>query len=167
MRKSILKEDTLFLDSCVFFTCIKEEQYRKILDRAINQNFKIVTSITVLGETLTEMLRQYETIGNVDQFISLLKEWNVITLYPNDVLSQICFEMGLDTADTRITNQITDRVHLGYAISYDCNYFITDDDAIQRYRIPTRIEKIDYHKPDTLDLLGLRDTLQRNQMKRK
>ena len=121
MKKSILKEDTLFLDSCVFFTCIKEERCRKVLGRAINQNFKIVTSITVLGETLTEMLRQDETVGNVDQFISLLKEWNVITLYPNDVLSQICFEMGLDITDNRITNQITDRVHLGYAISYDCN----------------------------------------------
>ena len=55
MKKSILKEDTLFLDSCVFFTCIKEEQCRKILDRAINQNFKIVTSILVPGETLTDM----------------------------------------------------------------------------------------------------------------
>ncbi len=167
MKKSILKQDTIFLDSCVFFTSIKEERCRKVLDRAINQNFRIVTSITVLGETLTEMLRQDETVGNVDQFISLLKEWDVITLYPNDVLSQICYEMGLDTSDNRITNQITDRVHLGYAISYDCNYFITDDDAIQRYRIPARIEKIDYHKPDTLDLIGLRDTMQKNQMKRK
>lgn len=51
--------------------------------------------------------------------------------------------------------------------AYDCNYLITDDEAIQRYRIPVRIEKIDYHGPDTLDLIGLRDALQKNQVKRK
>ena len=169
MIKSLFKTDTIFLDSCIFFSCIAEERCRKVIDHARNQEFTIVTSITVLGETFNEMLRdERAAVDYINEIVALMREWNVITLYPNDELSYICYEMGKDITDNRIINQITDRVHLGYAISYDCNYFVTDDDAIQRYRIPRSLEEqAGYKKPVAVDLIGLRDLIRKKKLVRK
>ena len=49
-------------------------------------------------------------------------------------------------------SQKTDLTHLAYATSYDCDYFITSDDALIRYKIPRRLNESDYVKPETLPL---------------
>jgi len=46
----------------------------------------------------------------------------------------------------------TDRVHLAYAMSYGCTYFITSDSNLIKYRVPKLIEDKGFFKPVTLTL---------------
>jgi len=82
--------------------------------------------------------------------MKLLRSWQVMVLYPNIPVSVICFRLGDEGIDYRMEN--TDRVHLGYAIAYRCNFLITSDKNLIKYQIPKAIENIGYKKPVTLTL---------------
>ena len=73
-------------------------------------------------------------------------------LVPTNGVAVICYEFSRDVTDGRMISQKTDRTRLTYAIAYDCDYFLTSDDALIRYRIPARLRESDYVKPDTQTL---------------
>jgi hypothetical protein len=37
-------------------------------------------------------------------------------------------------------------------MAYDCDYFVTSDEALIRYKISRRLKESDYVKPETLSL---------------
>ncbi|MDO8871958.1 MAG: hypothetical protein Q7V05_04395 [Methanoregula sp.] len=46
----------LFLDTTIFFQCIEHPQNVTILEHAMNMDYQIRTSISVLGKALARML---------------------------------------------------------------------------------------------------------------
>ncbi len=148
---------SLFLDTTIFFQCIKRDQNKTILDHAVHLGFEIHTSITVLGEALAQMRESDDRDIYIARFNELLDSWNVYTHYPNDPVRILCYVLGDDETDTRMVREPTDRTHMAYAMAYKMNYFLTTDRNLIRYRIPKKIEDIGFVKPFTVTLDEFKD----------
>jgi len=142
----------VFLDTGIFFDCLRNQDRKTIINHAINRDYRIFTSLSVIGEVILIMKKNVEFAEHLTGFFSLLSEWKIAILVPNDGVAVICYEFSQDFTDGRMISQKTDRTHLAYAIAYDCDYFITSDDALIRYQIPLRLKESDYVKPKTLPL---------------
>ncbi|MDD5189010.1 MAG: PIN domain-containing protein [Methanoregula sp.] len=142
----------IFLDTGIFFDCLESQDRKTLINHAINRNYQIFTSLSVIGEVILIMKRDAKFAEHLTGFFSLLSEWKITILVPTDDVAVICYEFSQDFTDGRMMSQKTDRMHLAYAIAYDCDYFITSDDALIRYKIPRRLIESDYVKPDTLPL---------------
>lgn len=139
---------SVFLDTCVFFDCIEKHSYLTIIKHALNLNFKIVTSITVIGEAIDQMREHNKRDHYISSFISLLDDLEIFTYYPDPVIAEICYRLATLDIDYRVEK--TDRVHIGYAIANNCDYFLTSDTNLQNYRIPHELEKVRFFKPKTI-----------------
>jgi len=149
----------VFLDTGIFFDCLESPDKRSLIRHAINRDYQFFTSLSVIGEVILIMKRDAKFADHLTGFFSLLTEWNITILVPTDGVAVICYEFSQDLTDGRMISQKTDRTHLAYAIAYDCDYFITSDDALIRYRIPIRLRESDYVKPDTLSLEKFREVV--------
>jgi hypothetical protein len=148
---------SVFLDTCIFYNCIEKESLQTIINHAKNLQYSIRTSITVIGEFIDQIRDHPRRDKYIQSFYSLLEGWGVEVLYPNLPISIICFRLGDEGLDYRMEN--TDRVHLGYAIVYRCNFFLTSDKNLIKYRLPKGIEGTGYLKPVTLPLEEFKDYL--------
>jgi len=144
--------EKVFLDTGIFFDCLESQDRKTLINHAINRNYQIFTSLSVIGEVILIMKRDAKFAEHLTGFFSLISEWKLTILVPTDDVAVICYEFSQDFTDGRMMSQKTDRTHLAYAIAYDCDYLITSDDALIRYRIPLRLRESDYVKPDTLPL---------------
>lgn len=141
----------IFLDSDIFFECLESDSNRSILSRARNRDYSLYTSLTVIGEILLVLFNKGQS-HDFMRVISLFEELNVIILVPDDNVANICYTFSLDDTDGRIIGQKSDRTHLAYAMAYNCDYFLTTDDALIRYRIPSELTDAKFSKPETLPL---------------
>lgn len=141
---------SLFIDTCVFFDCAEKDSLRTIINHARNLDFSIKTSITVIGEFIDQIRDYPDRIQHTHTFYGLIEAWEVDVYYPNIPVSVICFRLGDEGLDYRMEN--TDRVHLGYAIAYRCDYLVTSDKNLIKYRIPKVLENAGFFKPETLTL---------------
>jgi hypothetical protein len=151
---------SIFLDSCVFFNCIEKPTLRNIISHAINLKFSVATSITVVGEVIDQMRDHPKCSEYILSFISLLNEWDVNIFYPDDPVRIICFRLG-DGEDIDYRMEKTDGVHLGYAMAYGCDYFITGDINLLHFKTPRVIEEVGFFKPETMALNKFKDFLNR------
>ena len=143
---------SVFLDTGIFFDCLENQDKKTLINHAINRKYHIFTSLSVIGEIILIMKRDAKFAKYLTNFFSLLSEWNITILVPTDDVAIICYDFSQDLTDGRMISQKTDRTHLAYATAYDCDYFITSDDALIRYKIPRRLNESDYVKPETLPL---------------
>ncbi len=143
---------SVFLDTGIFFDCLENQDKKTLINHAINRKYHIFTSLSVIGEIILIMKRDAKFAKYLTNFFSLLSEWNITILVPTDDVAIICYDFSQDLTDGRMMSQKTDRTHLAYATAYDCDYFITSDDALIRYKIPRRLNESDYVKPETLPL---------------
>ncbi len=142
----------VFLDTGIFFDCLLNQDRKTLINHAVNRDYLIFTSLSVIGEVILIMKRDAKFAEHLTGFFSLLNEWKITILVPNDGVAVICYEFSQDLTDGRIISQKTDRTHLAYAMAYDCDYFITSDEALIRYKISRRLKESDYVKPETLPL---------------
>jgi predicted nucleic acid-binding protein len=143
----------LFLDTCVFIDCLESDRAAQIITHAVNKDFPITTSITVLGETFTQLMEQGTNIERIVDFKKILDEWGVSFYFPNDIVRKICFYIGEGlTERDPLYHQVTDRTHLAYAISWKTDFFITSDRALRSFEIPEKITSRGYNKPHTITL---------------
>lgn len=108
---------SVFLDTCIFFECIEDSRKKTIISHAIHLGFSLVTSITVMGEAVDQMRKRPVRSELILSFINLYEEWNVATLYPDQVVARICNCMANREIDFRVEK--TDRVHIGYENPYN------------------------------------------------
>lgn len=148
---------TLFLDTTVFFDSIDDDRMKGIIDHSINAGYSLKTSITVIGEALTQMRENRDKDRYIPAFLAFLDKWDVNIHYPNDPVRILCFIMGDEEVDTRIIREITDRTHLAYAMAYHSDFFITSDKNLKSYRVPKKLEESGFNKPVTLSMLEFRD----------
>jgi len=150
---------SVFLDTPVFFQCVEYPQFITILEHAINAGYKIQTSISVLGEALSQMHEKKEAMNYIAYLNRALDDWNIVIQFPNDYVRILCYQMGEEEIDTRMIREPTDRTHLAYAIAYESDYFLTSDKNLIRYRIPTSLQQAGFKKPETMPLAMFRDTV--------
>ncbi|OPX68066.1 MAG: PIN domain protein [Methanoregulaceae archaeon PtaB.Bin108] len=144
----------VFLDSWAFIEAIDKDEQKRILAAIskLDTQYKLVTSITVIGETsikLTERTNRFQLITTLFQ---MLDDYNVEIIFPNYVISLLCYHMGIDDHDSRMIHQPTDKVHLAYAISQGCPFFISRDQALRDYDLPESLIKKEFNKPEILPL---------------
>jgi len=91
---------------------------------------------SVLGEVSAICFKSKKhTIDDLYKIINLLSHYKFEFLHPSQVAAYICYKLyGDDWRDNRMNP--TDLVHLGYALAYDVDYFITSDRVLNDYRIP-------------------------------
>jgi predicted nucleic acid-binding protein len=94
-------------------------------------NFPLVTSITVMGEAIDQMRKQSDRSHLISSLVHSFDEWNITSLYPIPVVAEICYRLTTEGVDYRVEN--TDRVHLGYALAFGCDLFITSDKNLKKY----------------------------------
>ena len=152
------RKNTVFLDSSIFFESIDDNRVLSTFSHAKNKGFDLLTSITVIGETFNKIVSKKE-LSYLENFYGFMKDLDVITLYPSRELSIICYNLGNDFDDTRMVPESTDKTHLGYAIAYECEYFITTDKNLKKYHIPKKLEDIRFYKPKTLDIDEFREII--------
>ena len=149
----------VFLDTGIFFDCLLSQDRKTLINHAVNRDYLIFTSLSVIGEVILIMKRDVKFAEHLTGFFSLLTEWNIAILVPNDGVAVICYEFSQDLTDGRIISQKTDRTHLAYAMAYDCDYFVTSDDASIRWKISHRLKESDYVKPETLSLEAFKNVV--------
>jgi predicted nucleic acid-binding protein len=86
------------------------------------------------------------TVDDLYDIINLINRLDVKFHHPNRVVAEICYNLYSDAwRDDRM--KPADLVHLGYALAYDADYFITSDRVLNAYRIPKEF-KLKVMTPD-------------------
>ena len=150
---------SLFLDTPVFFQCVERPQLGTILEHAINVGYKVQTSISVLGEALSQMHEKENAMEYITHLNRVLDDWNIIVQFPNDYVRVLCYQMGEEEIDSRMIREPTDRTHLAYAMAYYSDYFLTSDKNLTKYRVPSKMQDAGFFKPKTMPLEKFRDTI--------
>ena len=79
----------------------------------------------MLGETLFKAMDNSLGEGFVISVIANLNRWDAEIMFPDESVSRLCFSMSNNYDDSRMIGQKTDKVHLAYAMSQDCDVFLT------------------------------------------
>lgn len=145
-------KSSLFLDTSVFFQCVERPQLGTILEHAINSGYRVRTSISVLGEALSQMHEKENAMEYITQLNQALDDWRITVLFPNDYVRVLCYQMGEEEIDSRMIREPTDRTHLAYAMAYYSDYFLTSDKNLTKYRVPSKMQEAGFVKPETLPL---------------
>jgi len=91
---------------------------------------------SVLGELSAICFEgRKHNVDDLHKIVNLLNRCNVKFRHPNRVVAEICCNLYSDDwRDDRM--KPTDLVHLGYALAYEVDYFVTSDRVLNEYRIP-------------------------------
>jgi predicted nucleic acid-binding protein len=142
----------VFLDSWAFIEAIDFEDQKRTLASIskLDTQYKLVTSITVIGETCIKLRDKENGYELITTLFQILEKYNIEIIFPDYAISLLCYHMGMDDHDSRMIHQPTDKVHLAYAISQDCPFFISRDQALRDYILPDSLIKKGFNKPEIL-----------------
>ena len=97
--------------------------------------------ISVLGESVIECLRgeKEKSDHDLSELHNLIDFWGALDLsflYPNALVADACYRLVEkyktgERIDYRLSD--TDLVHLGYALAYNVDYFLTTDTKLKYY----------------------------------
>lgn len=92
--------------------------------------------ISVLGEISAICFEgKRHSVEELHDLIDFLARYQVRFLHPNQTVAEACYNLYSDElGDNRM--KPTDLVHMGYALAYDVDYFITTDSVLNEYRVP-------------------------------
>ena len=113
--------------------------------------FELCVSSTVLAETVMVCLENKK--HDIDELHELITFWgglNIKFLHPNDVAAYMCNLLVNKYKDMRMMP--TDVFHIGYALAYDMDYFISTDRLLLQYKLPEG-SKLKVIHPDVLRTL--------------
>lgn len=107
---------------------------------------EIFASLSVIGESTIQCLageKKENAKHDLAELHDLIDFWGALDLkflYPNELVIDACSRLAAryrqgSQKDFRLSD--TDLVHLGYALAYDMDYFLTTDRAL-RYYLPQR-----------------------------
>lgn len=133
------------LDAAIFFFCfksdrsdIKPDDMRRLLSHLSNDpRITLYVPISVLGESVIECLR--ETDHGLDELHEMIDFWGSLDLeflYPSTLVAEACYKLAQlykqgEKIDYRLSD--TDLVHLGYALAYNMDFFLTTDTKLKHY----------------------------------
>lgn len=135
------------IDSDIFFFSIADgsKNYKKTWPIGVKNllqhisthkdKFELCVSSSVLAESVMVCLENKK--HDIDELHELISFWgslNIRFLHPNDLVAFMCYSLTTKYRDHRMRS--TDTFHLGYALAYDMDYFVTTDRLILQYRLP-------------------------------
>jgi hypothetical protein len=144
-----MKAIKVAIDSTIFFFCFRSDRedikpinMQKLLNHlSTAPHITPFVPISVLGESVIECLRgeKEDTVHNLDELHKLIDFWGALDLsflYPNALVADACYKLVEkykkgERVDYRIKD--TDLVHLGYALAYNVDYFLTTDTKLKYY----------------------------------
>jgi hypothetical protein len=88
----------------------------------------------------------------IPSLIDLWRRLEIRFLTPTNRVAEICWHL-VDQCGDRM--QPTDRTHLGYALAYNMDYFITTDKILLHYRVPEEFRLKVVSLRDARDVLCL------------
>lgn len=121
---------------------IKSSEIRSAIQH-ISQHPKreLCVPISVLGECVLICLEGGHEVKhhNIQELHDLIDFWgglDVSVLHPNDVVAETIHNLytHLEYKEERLSPG--DLVHLGYALAYNADYFITTDKILNHYKVP-------------------------------
>jgi hypothetical protein len=137
------------IDSAIFFFCFKSDRedikpinMQKLLNHlSTAPHITPYVPISVLGESVIECLRGEKEKSDHDlrELHDLIDFWGALDLsflYPNALVANACYRLVEryktgERIDYRLSD--TDLVHLGYALAYNVDYFLTTDTKLKYY----------------------------------
>jgi predicted nucleic acid-binding protein len=91
--------------------------------------------VSVLGEVSAVCFRGKHTVEDLYKIVELLDRYEFEFFQPNQAVAETCCILYSDDwRDYRM--KPSDLVHLGYALAYNADFFITTDRVLNEYRIP-------------------------------
>lgn len=141
------------VDAAIFFFCfnsdredIKPANIQRLLKHLSGApRISLFVPISVLGESVIECLRgeRGDTAHSLSELHDMIDLWgslNLNFLYPSTLVAEACYRLVEmyktgERIDYRLTD--TDLVHLGYALAYKMDYFLTTDRKLQ-YNVPEK-----------------------------
>jgi len=137
------------IDSAIFFFCFKSDRedikpikMQKLLNHlSTAPHITPYVPISVLGESVIECLRceKEKSDHDLSELHNLIDFWGALDLsflYPNALVADACYRLVEkyktgERIDYRLSD--TDLVHLGYALAYNVDYFLTTDTKLKYY----------------------------------
>lgn len=106
--------------------------------------------VSVLGEGSEICFEgKRHSVSELHEVIDFLARYQVRFLHPNQIVAEACYNLyGDEWRDNRMTP--SDLVHLGYALAYDMDYFVTTDSVLNQYRVPTGFKLKVLHPKDAI-----------------
>ncbi len=106
--------------------------------------------ISVLGEISAICFEsKRHSVEELHDLIDFLARYQVRFLHHNQIVAEACCNLyGNEWGDYRMTP--ADLVHLGYAMAYDVDYFITTDSVLNEYRVPAGFKLKVLHPKDAM-----------------
>ena len=155
------------IDSDIFFFSLNSSRQdirpgdvRRLLQHLSSApSVEIFASLSVIGESTIQCLageQKENARHDLAELHELIDFWAALGLkfqYPSELVIDACsrliarYRQG-SRKDYRLSD--TDLVHLGYAMAYDMDYFLTTDRAL-RYYLPDR------SRLNVVDIAGARD----------
>jgi hypothetical protein len=74
-------------------------QTKTLINHAINRQYHIFTSLSVIGEIILIMKRDAKFAEYLTDFFSLIIEWKITILVPNDGVAVICYDFSQDLTE--------------------------------------------------------------------
>jgi hypothetical protein len=137
------------IDSAIFFFCVKSDRedikpinMQKLLNHlSTAPHITPYVPISVLGESVIECLRgeKEKSDHDLSELHNLIDFWGALDLsflYPNALVADACYRLVEkyktgERIDYRLSD--TDLVHLGYALAYNVDFFLTTDTKLKYY----------------------------------
>jgi len=117
---------------------------------------ELCVPVSVFAEIVSLCIQREESSKFcIDDLYKLIDFWqglNIVVLRPNKAVAVACYKLYMDDSfrDNRLGP--SDLVHLGYAIGYDLDYFITTDKTLRKYRVPPPLKLSVIHPQDMGDI---------------
>jgi len=110
--------------------------------------FELCVSSSVLAESVMVCLENKKhDINELHELITFWGGLSIRFLHPSDVVAFMCHSLTSKYKDHRIMS--TDIFHIGYALAYDMDYFVSTDRQLLQYRLPEG-SKLKVIHPDML-----------------
>jgi len=143
----------IFVDSCIFLDCLEDERSYRTLRRVKNDNHQIITSITVVGETVEVCFRKSKDLAKI---VELWRELDVEFIYPVSQVRFCCLCLDDLLREEKVYgSSVTDRTHLAYAIAHELDFFVTSRSELRSLKKPSDC----LLKTKIVDIEGLREEL--------
>lgn len=161
------------IDADIFFFSVSQKS-ETLTKRDINPNeiknflfhlsghpdISLCVPISVLGEVVIICV-EGERKGSKgkhdrEELHKLIDIWSALDisfLHPNEAVATTCYNLYNHSGfrDSRV--KPADLVHLGYAMAYDVDYFITTDKILRAYRIPREFKTKVLHPREAQSIL--------------
>lgn len=133
---------SIFIDTCVLIESSTpnsngEERARQLRHIA-NAGHSLLTSITVVGEMVSVSLEK-DTF-DLSRGVEILRSLGIRILFPIPDIRRVCILVDAEMESLgRYGSSVTDRTHFAYALTSECDYYVTSQGETRTLAVPANL----------------------------